>query len=240
MSKREEIRAKKRKERQRNLLTAAFIIGGIAVIVTAVIIYRNQSLVNSIVMPEFFNFPDTDGLAMGDPDAPVHIVEYSDFQCSACQFFHDNTLEPLIEDYISTGDVYYEYRHFPVIDSRSASKESHAAALASMCAAEQGQFWQYHDILFANRIGENVGAFTVTRLQAFADQLGLDTRTFNTCLQDETYLAQLGLDIEAGIEAGVYSTPSFLINGELAIGALPFENFVTIIEELKAGEEPTS
>jgi len=240
MSKREEIRARKKKEQQRNLLTAALIIGGIAVIVTAVIIYRNQSLVNSIVMPEFFDFPDSDGLAMGDPDAPIHVVEFSDFQCSACQFFHDNTLEPLIEEYIATGDVYYEYRHFPVIDSRSATKESHAAALASMCAAEQGQFWQYHDILFANRIGENVGAFTVIRLEAFADQLGLDIGRFNSCLEDETYLEQLGLDIQAGIEAGINSTPSFLINGELARGALPFENFQSIFEALKAEEEPAS
>lgn len=236
MSKREEIRTKKRKERQRSLLTAAIIIGGIAVIVTAVIIYRNQSLVNSIVMPEFFNYPDPDGLAMGDPDAPIHIVEFSDFQCSACQFFHDNTLEQLIEEYIATGDVYYEYRHFPIIDSRSAAKESQAAALASMCAAEQGQFWQYHDILFANRIGENVGAFTVVRLEAFGDQLGLDTGAFNACLQDETYREQLGQDMQAGIEAGINSTPSFLINGELARGALPFENFVAIIESLKAGD----
>lgn len=236
MSKREEIRAKKRKERQRSLLTAAIVIGGIAVIVTAVIIYRNQSLINSIVMPEFFNYPDTEGLAMGDPDAPIHVVEFSDFQCSACQFFHDNTLQQLIEEYIATGDVYYKYRHFPIIDSRSATKESQAAALASMCAAEQEQFWQYHDILFANRIGENVGAFTVIRLEAFADQLGLDTGAFNACLQDETYREQLGQDIQAGIEAGINSTPSFLINGEVARGALPFENFVAIIESLKAGE----
>jgi len=240
MSKREEIRAKKRKERQRNLLTAAFIIGGIAVIVTAVIIYRNQSLINSIVIPEFLNYTETDGTAMGNPDAPIHVVEFSDFQCSACQFFHDNTLQQLMEEYIVSGDVYYEYRHFPVIDSRSATKESQAAALASMCAAEQGQFWQYHDILFANRIGENVGAFTVIRLEAFADQLGLDTGAFNTCLQDDAVREQVNLDMAAGIEAGINSTPSFLINGEVARGALPFENFVTIIESLKAGEEPTS
>ncbi len=236
MSKREEIRAKKRKERQRSLLTAAIVIGGIAVIVTAVIIYRNQSLVNSIVIPEFFNYPDTEGLAMGDPDAPIHVVEFSDFQCSACQFFHDNTLEPLIEEYIATGDVYYEYRHFPIIDSQSAAKESQAAALASMCAAEQGQFWQYHDILFANQIGENVGGFTEVRLEAFADNLGLDTGAFSACLQNDAIRERVNLDMAAGIEAGINSTPSFLINGEVARGALPFENFVAIIESLKAGE----
>ncbi len=236
MSKREEIRAKKRKQRQRNLLTAVFVIGGIAVIITAVIIYRNQSLVNSIVMPEFLNYPETDGTAMGDPNAPIRIVEFSDFQCPACQYFHENTLPQLIEEYIATGDVYFEYRHFPIIDSRSATKESQAAALASLCAAEQGQFWQYHDVLFANQIGENVGAFTSIRLEAFADQLGLDTAVFNACLQDETYREQLSQDIQAGLEAGINSTPSFLINGELARGALPFENFETIIESLKAGE----
>ncbi|MFA9404872.1 MAG: DsbA family protein [Anaerolineales bacterium] len=240
MSKREEIRAKKRKERQRNLLTAAFVIGGIAVIVTAVIIYRNQSLINSIVIPEFLNYTETDGTAMGDPDAPIQIVEFSDFQCPACQFFHDNTLPQLIDEYIATGVVYYEYRNFPIIDSRSATKESQAAALASMCAAEQGQFWQYHDILFANQIGENVGGFTTVRLEAFADQLGLDTGAFNACLQDDAIREQVNLDMAAGIEAGINSTPSFLINGEVARGALPFENFVTIIESLKAGEEPTS
>ena len=240
MSKREEIRAKKRKERQRNILTGAVIIAGLAIIISAVVIFRNQSLVNSIVMPEFLSYPNTEGTATGDPNAPVKIVEFSDFQCPACQYFHDTTLPQLLEEYVATGLVYYEFRSFPIIDSRSTTKESQAAALASYCAAEQDLFWEYHDVLFANQIGENAGSFSIQRLEGFADQMGLDTDAFRSCLTDEVYRDRLAADIQAGIEAGVNSTPSFLINGELSRGALPIENFQTIIDTILAEEETNS
>jgi protein-disulfide isomerase len=237
MSKREEIRSKRRKDQQRRLLTAMLIVGGIAVVIAALVIYRQQSLVSSIVIPEEYAYPESDGVALGDPDAPVVIEEFSDFQCPACQFFHDNSLFPVVEEYVSTGKVYYIYRQFPIIDSRSTTKESQAAALASYCAAEQDQFWPYHDVLFANQIGENVGGYSEARLMAFADLVDVDTSEFRDCLREERYRAQLEEDFQRGVEAGVNSTPTLLINGQIARGAIPYVQLQQFIESELAGSE---
>ncbi len=237
MSKRELIRQRRQQERRRTILTAAIIIAAIALIITALIIFRTQAAVSGIVMPDFYEYPEqTDGRNMGDPDAPVQVVEFSDFQCSACEFFHDETLAQLVENYVSTGEVYFTYRSFPVIDAQAARKESQTAALASYCAAEQDRFWEYHDMLFANRIGENAGSFTAPRLEAMADLLNLDA-SFNDCLAEARYLDTLNEDIQIGRQFGVNSTPSFLINGKLVVGALPFEQFAAEIEQARAGVE---
>jgi len=234
MSKREEIRERRRREQRRNLLVGAFIVAGLALIIVGIVIFRTQATIQSITVPDGYDYPEqVEGTAMGDPNAPVRIDEFSDFQCSACQYFHDETLEPLIETYIKTGQVYFVYHNFPVIDARSPQKESQAAAQASYCAAEQGRFWQYHDLLFANRIGENVGGFTTARLEAMGEALGLGSE-FKQCLRKERYRDRLIEDIRMGQKAGVNSTPSFLINGQLVVGAMPFARFQIEIENALA------
>jgi len=230
MGKREEIRERRKRERRRNLLVAALIIAGLSILIVAFVIFRTQSTIRSITIPATFDYPENvDGTAMGDPNAPVRIDEFSDFQCSACQYFHDETLEKVIETYVTTGQVYFVYHSFPVIDARSPQKESQAAAIASYCAAEQNLFWDYHDTLFANRIGENVGSFTTARLEAMAEALGLD-RSFRECLREARYRDRLVEDIRLAREAGFQSTPSFLINGRPIVGAMPFERFQIEIE----------
>jgi protein-disulfide isomerase len=237
MSKREQIRQRRQQERRRTILTGMIIVAAIALVITALIIFRTQAAISGIVVPDFYNYPgQTDGTSMGDPEAPVQVVEFSDFQCSACSFFHDETLAQVVENYVNTGKVHFIYRSFPVIDSRVARKESHTAALAGYCAAEQNRFWEYHDLLFANRIGENAGSFTIARLEAMADILGLDAG-FKRCLAEERYLDRLNEDIQLARGLGVNSTPSFTINGKLVVGALPFEQFAAEIEQaLEAGE----
>lgn len=237
MSKREQIRQRRQEERRRTLLTGVIIIAAIALVITALVIFRTQAAISGIVVPDFYNYPQqTDGTAMGDPEAPVQVVEFSDFQCSACNFFHDETLAQVVDSYVQSGQVYFIYRSFPVIDARVARKESHTAALAGYCAAEQDRFWDYHDMLFANRIGENAGSFTIARLEAMADLLGLDS-SFERCLAEEKYVDRLNEDIQLARDAGVNSTPSFLINGKLVVGALPFEQFAVEIEQALAEVE---
>ena len=102
--------------------------------------------------------------------------------------------------------------------------------MAGLCAAEQGRFWEYHDMIFANQIGENVGSFTRPRLTAMAEQLGLDP-SFDDCLSEGRYLEQIRADVTAAAEAGVRSTPSFLLNGQLVVGAQPFSAMASLIEE---------
>lgn len=234
MGKREEIREKRQREKRRNLLVAALVIAGGVIIITAVVIFRSQAQIQSIITPTPIDFPQSEGLAMGDPDAPVIIEEFSDFQCPACQFFHEQTLEQVVDQYIKTGDVYFVFRNLPFIDTYAVKKESQAAALGSYCAAEQGLFWEYSNILFANQIGENVGSYSSARLEAMADIIGLDAE-FAKCLREGRYQDLVDADIQAAQEAGIDSTPSFLINGELVTGALSFEAFQIYIEQALAG-----
>ena len=234
MSKREEIRQRRQQERRRGVLTGVIIVAGIALVIGALVIFRTQSTISSIEMAEFYNYPDqTEWTSMGDPDAPVIIEEFADFQCSACAFFHEETVAQVVDNYVNTGEVYFVYRNFPVIDARAARKESHTAGLAGYCAAEQGRFWEYHDMLFANRIGENAGSYTTARLEAIAEILGLDP-DFNDCLSEERYRDQLNEDIQLGQQAGVNSTPSFLINGRLIVGAFSYDQFSVEIESALA------
>jgi protein-disulfide isomerase len=230
MSKREEIRERRRKEQRRRMLRLVTWIAVIAVGVLILVIIQTQLSLRNIVMPEVYPYQNTDGRAIGDPNAPVVIELFSDFQCSACDLFHDQTTQALVESYVDTGQVYLVYRHFPVIDQNTARKESHDAAQASMCAAEQGMFWEYHDVLFENRTGENVGAFIPARLEQFAENLGLDMEQFNTCVSEDRYRDEIDTDLAEGQEVGVNATPSLLINGTLYVGAYPMTELSSFIE----------
>jgi protein-disulfide isomerase len=108
--------------------------------------------------------------------------------------------------------------------------ESIRAAEAAACANEQGQFWPYHDTIFANQRGENQGYFNDDALKAFAAALGLDEAAFNDCLDADRYRDKVQAETAAGQERGVRSTPTLFINGELVEGAIPFEQLQSLIE----------
>jgi protein-disulfide isomerase len=239
MSKREELREKRRRSQQRNLLIGALIIVGIVVVVIGIVIYRTQAMVGDIVMAEVLDYPASQDETLGDPNAPVRIDEFADFQCPACRQFHETTMQQLLETYIKTGQVYFVFHNYPFIDSNAPGNESQDAAMAGLCAAEQGQFWPYHDMLFANQIGENVGSFSRPRLEAIAEQLGLDP-SFNSCLSQGQYRDQILNDIAFATQTEVRSTPSFLINGQLVVGAQPFSSMAPLIDSaLQSGTPAT-
>jgi len=150
---------------------------------------------------------------LGDPNAPVTVYEYADFQCPACGVFA-RQYKPRIEaDYIQTGKVRLVFRNFAFL-----GPESLWAAEAAYCAAEQGGFWAYHDKLFANQRGENRGAFSKTNLVRFARELGLKEQDFKECLDSERYKQKVQDDIREGKAQGIDATPSFIVNGELIRG----------------------
>lgn len=126
---------------------------------------------------------------------------------------------------MAAGKVRFEYHHFAFLGT-----ESLMAAEASECAAEQGAFWPYHDILFANQAGENQGAFSKTRLKAFAAALKLDTKAFNSCLDSRRYRQKVQAETQDGRARGVTSTPTTFVNGQKIEGALPFSQFQQLIE----------
>ncbi len=162
-----------------------------------------------------------DGNAMGDPNAPVKIVEYADFQCPYCQRFWQETEAKIISTYVETGKVYFESRSM----GSFIGPESGAAAEAAYCAGDQGRYWEYHDLLYKNLLGENVGSFAEPNLLKFAQTLNLNMTQFKDCLSSGKYKDRIQQDYDDAVAAGVRGTPSFLINGKLVAGAQPFEVF---------------
>ena len=167
---------------------------------------------------------------MGNPNAPVVIEEYSDFLCSFCARFALETEPDLIEEYIATGTVYFIYKNYPL------QQNSFPIAEAGLCAAEQGKFWEYHDILFANQDGHNVQAFSTRRLEAYADAIELNTDQFRSCTRSNRYRADVEQSQLEGVNAGLDSTPTFFVNGKMIEGAQPFSVFQQAIEAALSGE----
>lgn len=168
-------------------------------------------------------FPNIHRTEDGDPafgaeDAAVTIVEYSDFSCGFCRRFFNETLPQITEAY---GDkVRFVYRDFPILGEGSSK-----AAVAAECADEQGRFWEYHNYLFTNP-----GTFHDLGLSAIAYRLGMDLDAFQACLASQDMVPEIQADFDAARNLNVTGTPSFTINGELIVGAQPFEKFKEIID----------
>ena len=211
------------------------LIGGISVVAVLVAVVLISSLwqpSNAIVTVEPFSRPVTAGTTMGDQNAPVVIDVFEDFQCPACALYTEEVEKRIAETYVASGQVYYVFHHYPFLDRYSTEKESHQAANASMCANEQGLFWEYHDLLFANWNGENAGAFKDSRLMAFAKTLELDMDSFTTCFEENQYQVHIQADYELGVEMGASGTPSVFVNRQqVTPGYVPrFEDVQQAVE----------
>jgi protein-disulfide isomerase len=166
----------------------------------------------------------------GDPNAPVTIVEYGDFQCPSCGAFARSTAPELIRRYVDTGKVKIVWKNFAWIGN-----ESKLAAQAAACAGAQGQFWAYHDYLYAHQRGENAGAFSAANLKSFATALALDRAAFDPCVDSGRYLSVVDKDASEVRGLGLTGTPTFVINGARLVGAQPLSVFTKVIEEKLAG-----
>ena len=178
-----------------------------------------QSLMDSLI-PKVRHF-------IGNPNAPVTIIEFADFQCPFCGRFFAQTKPQIDEAYIQSGKVRLGYWNFAFLGD-----ESTWAAEAAECAADQDKFWEYHDKLYASQSGENQGAFNKDNLKKFAEELDLDTQTFNECLDSGKYTSLIQDDTNTSSALGVQSTPTFLINGQAVVGAQSFEVFQQTIDLL--------
>lgn len=155
----------------------------------------------------------------GNPQAKVTIIEFSDFQCPYCGRVQE-TMNKILETY---GDqVRIVFKNYPLAFHENAEN----AALAALCAKEQGKFWEYHDLLFKNQ-----EALSASNLKKYASDLGLKTQDFNSCLDSKKYKNQISDDMKEAQRIGVEATPSFFVNGSLLKGAQPFENFKLLIDE---------
>lgn len=160
----------------------------------------------------------SDDYIKGDENAPVTLVEWSDFQCPYCGRVTP-TLDKILKDY--DGQVKLIFRHFPLSFHENAQK----AAEASECAGAQGKFWEMHDLMY-----ENQSALSVDDLKGYAVDLGLNVTTFNDCLDNGTYEQKVKDDFTEGTKVGVQGTPATFVNGTMVSGAQPYESFAAAID----------
>lgn len=160
----------------------------------------------------------------GDPNAPITLVEFADFNCGYCGKWALETLPQIRENYVDTGKVQIAYVNYPVFGGSSVT-----AAQASECAGQQDKFWEYHNELY----GSQGTDFTADALTNLAGEMGMDTATFEQCITDFPE-GLVENDMLLGQAVGIRGTPAFLINGIAVPGALPYEQFEQVIESLLA------
>ena len=169
--------------------------------------------------------------AIGSKDAPVTMVEFTDFQCPYCQRFHVSTFNDLKKNYIDTGKVRFVSRDLPLDFHPNAMQ----AAQAGRCAGEQGQFWPMRD-----QMGSHPEQLDIAHLLAFAGDLKLNVDTFRACVESGKYKNAIQTDMQEAVKIGANGTPSFVIgktqpdtvDGELVIGAMPYSVFDAKLKEL--------
>jgi len=175
-----------------------------------------------------------DAPMLGSADAPVTLVEFSDYQCPFCQRFFATTLPALKRDYIDAGKIRYVFRDYPL----EMHAQARQAAEAAHCAGEQGKYWEMHDALFQNQEG-----LTPPQLAEHAHSVGVDDTAFAACLASGRYAALVTRGLADGAAAGVQGTPAFVVGrtqagdvveGTPIRGAQPLETFRRIIDQLLA------
>lgn len=172
-----------------------------------------------------------DDPSLGNPEAPVTVVEFSDFQCPFCRRLYIQTLPQLKEKYIKTGKARFVYRDFPLTSIHGMAQKY---AEAGECADEQGKFWQMHDMIFEKQEARGNGTisdFNIGDLKAWAREIGLDGTAFDNCFDSGKYADEVQKDLNDGQTAGVTGTPGTFVNGRLVQGAVPYAQFEAIIEE---------
>jgi protein-disulfide isomerase len=200
-SQREKLRSQRKAASRKTTTIIIIVIAAIALIVFGVQMLLNQPVETS-------KLPNQDGFALGDPNAPVKVEEFSDFRCSHCKDFSENMEPDFIEQYVNTGKVYLKFYNFPFL-----AEDSTAAAEAAYCAADQNAFWQYKTQLFT--YNTYTGAYTESNLIDYAKKVGLDVEAFEQCLQSDEHLDDVAADKVYATTLGVNATPVFSVNGTL-------------------------
>lgn len=164
--------------------------------------------------------------ALGEAKAEIPIVVFGDYQCPSCEQFFKTSESLIREQYVKNGEVKVAWRDFAFL-----GPESFWAAEAARCANDQGQFWQYHDLLFNRQSGENKGAFAKDKLKGLAGELGLNQGDFDACLDSDKYAPAIKNDTDYGRSIGVDATPFIFVAGEKIVGAQPFSFFDALIKK---------
>lgn len=190
-----------------------------------------EQIMTQLLSPSMENAP-----ALGSGDAKVTIVEFGDYQCTWCHRWHESTKGDIMANYVDTGQVSFLFKDYPINDlsDRASSK----AAEASYCAADQGKYWEYHDVLYSSWEGENTGWVTRDSLGQFAKDAGVsDMDAFSKCLDSGQYSSLVKDNYNLARSIGLDATPSFIVIADgqtpkLLRGAHPYSTFEGVIKDM--------
>ncbi len=184
--------------------------------------------------PQTFQVSLDDDPVKGNPNAPVTVVEFSDFQCPFCSRFFTQTLPALQENYIDTGKIKLVYKDLPLDNLHPNARPAHIAA---ECADEQGKFWEYHDVLFENQgqWSRLSSADLNSQLNQYATSMGLNSVSFDSCLSSPSIADEVNADFLQAARYGATGTPTFFIGNEKngfikLVGAQPYAAFQAAID----------
>ena len=170
----------------------------------------------------------------GDATAPLWIVEVSDFQCPYCKMWHDSTYAPLMREYVESGKVRFAYLNLPLPNHANAVP----AAEAAMCAGLQGKFWEMHDALFTSQARWSASANPWPVFGELASGRGIDASAMQACADADKVLPLVQADASRAMEAGVQSTPTFLVGSVMLEGAYPFHAMKQVVDSVLAARGP--
>ena len=223
---------------RKRLSLSIYLVGGVALLaglITVILAAASDSEPTSVELPDYSGISSSwqNRNILGDPDAPVTVQAWEDFRCPACAAFNQRVKPGLVENYISTGKVKLEYRHFPLQQHEPGAS---LAAQASECAADQGRFWVYHDRVFqATSSGAN--AFLMERLIDYAVELNLDRDTFASCLTNQVHLPTISESLQDARSSGHNSTPTVLVDGVRVDSPLDYEAVSAAIDSQLASDQ---
>ena len=220
---------------EKNFLALAILVAG--VMISGSLLYSNGAGVKSgtaqikqdLQGNVRVDVSAEDDPSIGNKNAKVTMIEFSDYQCPFCRIFWKESFSQLKKEYIDTGKVKFVYRDYPL----SFHPMSEPSAQAGECADDQGKYWEFHDKIFGeeDKKGQGTVTYTIQELKLWASQIGLNQADFNKCLDSGKYKEEVQKDFNDGTSAGVSGTPSTFINGRLVVGAQPYASFKAIIDE---------
>jgi protein-disulfide isomerase len=219
------------------IITGAAVLIGIAIIAFAS--RPSAPSGDSLVEPPTSYAADlVHGTVLGSATAPVVIQLYSDFQCPACKQFVTQQLPTLVNEFVKPGILRIEAHDIDVI-GKGSPNESVELAVGAACAAEQGRYWQFHDLVFWNQGRENKGDHSAAFIASIATAAEVDRAAWDTCITRTDLHTAVDTATRAALSAGINSTPTLVINGQAVAGVPDFAKLEALIQQLAAAASPT-
>jgi protein-disulfide isomerase len=212
------------------------ILGGVAVVGVAVIGYVMARPAKTMTLdPATLPAVAAAGILKGNPDAPVQVLEFADFECPGCGYYASVTGPDVLKRLVDTGEISFRFFDFP-LDMHPNAIPAHNAG---QCANEQGKFWEMHDLIFAGQFEWNTQATKNPKkiLKSYAQNAGLDVAKWEECFDSGRMLPQILANRKEGERLRVQSTPTFIIGGRMVSGAIPYDQFRAYVLEAKVAAE---